>query len=465
MTDSPTVAETTLAETLGGWIAGTGAIPPACEDMAKRLLLDVAGLCIAARKEDYVQAVLATAEPAAGAGCTAIGHPGAFGAYDAALVNGTAAHGEDYDDTFEGGPVHSGAVVIPAVLAACERENLPGAALLRGIVVGCELMCRLSLVAPKAIHKAGFHPTAVLGALAAAGGVAAALGVPAGQAVSALGIAGSTASGIIEYLAEGTWTKRMHAGWAAQGGLRAALMARGGFLGPRSVLEGRHGFFQAFAPSRTPDFAPVLDGLGQDWLMPSIAFKPYPCGTMTQPFIDCAVQLGIRLASLRVDPERITAITCQVGEGTVHRLWEPLDAKHRPQTPYAAKFSTPFCIAVGLLDGRAGFGQFTEARIRDPAVLRLAAKVGYIIDPDDEYPANFSGHVRATLDDGTVHEVRQPHMRGGARAPLSLAEVEAKFADNAVYGGWRPEEATRLRDAVQDLFRQPAPVALAMARA
>lgn len=282
--------------------------------------------------------------------------------------------------------------------------------------------------------------------------------------MSALGIAGSTASGIIEYLAEGTWTKRMHAGWAAQGGIRAALMARGGFLGPRSVLEGRHGFFQAFAPSRMPDFVPVLDGLGQDWLMPSIAFKPYPCGTMTQPFIDCAIRLGTRLASQGVDPERIAAITCQVGEGTVHRLWEPLDAKHRPQTAYAAKFSTPFCIAAGLLDRRAGFGQFTGARIRDPAVLRLAAKIGYVIDPADEYPANFTGHLRATLDDGTVHEIRQPHMRGGARAPLSLAEIEAKFADNAAYGGWRPEEATRLRDAVQDLFRQPASVALAMAR-
>ena len=440
----------TVAETLGAWIADGVAVPPACSDMAGRLLLDVAGLCVAARRECYVRALLATSEP--GGRCSAIGHAGRLGAYDAALVNGTAAHGEDYDDTFEGGPVHSGAVVVPAVLAACEREELPGAALLRGVVVGAELMCRLSLVAPKAIHKAGFHPTAVLGALAAAGGVAAALGLNRGQVTSSLGIAGSMASGIIEYLAEGTWTKRMHAGWAAQSGLRAALMARAGFLGPRTVLEGRHGFFQAFAPSRTADYAPVLDTLGHDWLMPQIAFKPYPCGTMTQPFIDCAVAL----ARQGVDPAGITRIVCLVGEGTVHRLWEPLAAKHRPATPYAAKFSTPFCIAAGLLDGRVGFGQFTETRIRDPAVQRLAATIGYEIDPHDEYPTNFTGHIRATMDDGTVHEARQDHMRGGARAPLTDAELEAKFMDNVSYGGWDHAAAGRLRAALAAAFGAPS---------
>ena len=383
-----------------------------------------------------------------GGGCTAFGHPGGLGAYDAALVNGTAAHGEDYDDTFEGGPVHSGAVVVPAALAVCEREGLSGADLLRGIVAGAETMCRLSLVAPKAIHKAGFHPTAVLGALAAAAASAAALRLPPGQTVSALGIAGSTASGIIEYLAEGTWTKRMHAGWAAQAGVRAALLARGGFVGPRTVLEGTHGFYQAFAPSRAPDFEKLLDGLGREWVMPSIAFKPYACGTMTQPYIDCAVALAER----GVDPAEIADVVCEVGEGTVHRLWEKLADKHRPATPYAAKFSTPFCVAVGVLDRRAGFEQFTEARIHDPAVQALAGKVRYVIDPDNEYPSNFTGHLRATMRDGTVHELRQGHMRGGAHAPMPQAELEAKFVENALYGGWSRAQAERLRESLSSIF-------------
>src|SRR5204863_5868040 len=141
----------------------------------------------------------------------ALGHERALDAAGAAFVNGTAAHGEDFDDTFEGGPVHAGAVIVPAVLAVAERNRVHGADLLAGVAVGAELMCRASLVAPKRIHKAGFHPTAVLGALGATAGVASALRLSEPQFVNALGIVGSLASGIIEYLAEGAWTKRLHA--------------------------------------------------------------------------------------------------------------------------------------------------------------------------------------------------------------------------------------------------------------
>ena len=122
--------------------------------------------------------------------------------------------------------MHAGAVIVPAVLAACERYGRSGAAALVGMVIGVETLCRLSFVVPKAIHRAGFHPTAVLGPMAAAAGVGAALGLNERQLVDALGTAGSMAGGIIEYLAEGAWTKRMHAGWAAQSGLRAALLGR-----------------------------------------------------------------------------------------------------------------------------------------------------------------------------------------------------------------------------------------------
>jgi 2-methylcitrate dehydratase PrpD len=439
------------AESIAAWLAATtrDALPDEVVETARTLFLDVAGLAVAARNEPYVGATLAAVDRAGS--CTALGHRGEFDAFGASLVNGTAVHGEDYDDTFEGGPVHSGAVVVPAVLAACEREALGGERLLVGIATGVELLCRLSLVAPMATHKAGFHPTAVFGALAAAGAVGAALGMPQRDIVSALGIAGSMASGIIEYLAEGTWTKRMHAGWAAQSGIRAALMARGGFLGPRTVLDGTHGFYKAFAPSVPPDFRPLVEGLGRSWVMPTIAFKPYACGTMTQPFIDCA----IALAESGVRAEDVVAIECEVAEGTVHRLWEPLSVKHRPPTTYAAKFSTPFCMAVGFHDRKAGFAQFSEDRVRDAAVLALCGKIRYVINPNDDYPRNFSGHLRATMSDGRVWELRQPYMRGGAHAPLAPAEVEAKFIDNVRYGGWSDGLATRLLHVTRDLFSRP----------
>src|SRR5947209_15731644 len=162
-------------------------VPRAVREKCIDLAVDVIGLCVTARNEDYVQATLAACDD--DGPCTAIGHARTLSAAGAALVNGTAAHGEDFDDTFEGGPVHAGAVVVPAVLAACERHNPDGAAALKGIAVGVETLCRLSMVVPKAVHKAGFHPTAVFGTMGAAAGVAAALQPEKKQTVDAPGIA------------------------------------------------------------------------------------------------------------------------------------------------------------------------------------------------------------------------------------------------------------------------------------
>src|SRR3979411_170923 len=230
--------KTSVAETLAERIVAVkaGGLPASTTRKCEDLLIDVLGLCVTARNEDYVKSALAGWDD--DGPCTVIGHSRMLTAAGAAFVNGTAAHGEDFDDTFEGGPVHAGAVIVPAVLAACERHNLDGRMALVGIAVGTEGLCRLSLVVPKAVHKAGFHPTAVFGAMGAAAGVGAALGLNVKQIVDALGVAGSMAGGIIEYLAEGAWTKRLHAGWAAQSGIRAALLARQGFVGPRPGVGG-----------------------------------------------------------------------------------------------------------------------------------------------------------------------------------------------------------------------------------
>lgn len=138
----------------------------------------------------------------------------------------------------------------------------------------------------------------------------------------------------------------------------------------------------------------------------------------------------------------------------------PAEPEAQPAHPYAAKFSTPFCIAVGYMDGRAGLGQFTEDRIRDPDLLALCRKIRYRVDPDNEYPRNFTGHLRATLHDGSVHEFRQPHMRGGARDPLVQAEIEAKFHDNCRFGGWDDSAAAALHARLISLFEQPDLTAL-----
>jgi 2-methylcitrate dehydratase PrpD len=424
-------------------------LAPAIRAVCERLLIDVIGLCVVARHTDYVVAARA-AWPEHGA-ATVIGHAHTLSAAGAAFVNGTATHGEDFDDTFEGGPVHAGAVIVPAVLAAAEQEGLDGRAALRGMAVGVETICRLSLVAPKAVHKAGFHPTAVFGAMAAAAGVGAALRLDRRQLANALGIAGSMAGGIIEYLADGSWSKRMHPGWAAQSGLRAALLARAGFVGPSTVFEGVHGLFNGFARTRQGNWDALVDGFAVAWRAGDLAFKPYPCGTMIQPYVDCARRLHQR----GVAPESIAEIVCEVGEGTVHRLWEPLAAKQRPANGYAGKFAAPYSIAFALVHGSLGLGAFAEASIADRRVRALAQKISYRIDPGNPYPAAFTGQICARLSDGRLIEERQPHLRGGAQQPLSLAEIEDKFADNVCHGGWSQAQARAALDLACRLWEAP----------
>ena len=418
--------------------------------VARRLVLDIAGICVAARNEVYVHAALKSIDQPGP--CTVIGFGETLGAEGAAFVNGTAAHGEDFDDTYEGGPVHAGAVVVPAVLAAAQRHGSSGADVLRGIAIGVEVMCRLCAVAPMKVHKAGFHPTAIFGVMGAVAGVGALLRLDDKALTHAFGIAGSMAGGIIEYLAEGAWTKRMHPGFAAQNGYRAVRLAMTGFEGPRTVFEGSHGFFHGYANTADGDFEALLQDFGQRWLWTTIAFKPYACGTMAHPYIDCArawAQRGIAL-------DQIERIDCETAEGIVHRLWEPLATKQAPQNAYAAKFSIPYAIAVALARGNAGLGEYTDQLAQSAELRALAAKVHYVVDPANPYPKQFTGHVKVTLHDGTVHEHRQAFFKGGAAHPLSDADLQHKFFANCVHGGLPRVQAEALAKKLHGLFEQPA---------
>jgi 2-methylcitrate dehydratase PrpD len=448
-------AKLTAAQALAEWLQALDpdAIPEEMRRACTHTVIDTLGLSIAARHTDYVGA-LRDAWPAEGP-CTVFGWPETREMAGAAVINGSAAHGEDFDNTFEGCPVHSGAVIVPAVLAAAESWRLSGTQALKGIAAGMEVMCRLGLVAQKGIHAAGFHPTAVLGTMAATAGVAAALDLPARAITNAFGVAGSMAGGLIEYLADGSWTKRLHAGWAAQSGLRAVAMARAGFEGPATVFEGDHGLFHGFAPSIEPDFGLLTAALGSQWHAERTAFKPYACGTMAQPFVECAISLAQTLHAAD-----IVTLTCTVGEGTVHRLWEPLALKRRPANAYAAKFSTPYCVAVGFLHGDAGLAEFSADAVRDEAVLELAGRVGYEIDPDDEYPRNYSGRIIATLKDGRTVEAHQAYLRGGSHAPLTRDELVQKCSANVRYGGCDSNLADRIAAFADSLSSDESPLSL-----
>ncbi|MBI4522900.1 MAG: MmgE/PrpD family protein [Deltaproteobacteria bacterium] len=418
------------SEMIGEFLRGLNleAIPREVVDKAKLVVLDTIGVALASSTMDFGQMVLDLARTLGGSeDSRLIGTPYRVAAANAALANGTLAHGLDYDDTLEEAIVHTGCCCAVTALAVGEEMKLSGREMLQAIVAGTEVMCKIGLVAPGKFHARGFHPTALCATFGAAAVAGKLHGLDVRQWVNAFGICGSQSSGIIEYLADGTWTKRLHPGWSSHAGIIAVLLAARGFLGPSTVFEGHHGFYRAFGGSDGL-YLERLRELGQSWEIPRLAFKSYPCGSISHPYMDCAFRLRQKY-SMR--PEAIEEVICRTAEGPVHRLWEPLQDKQKPSTSYGAKFSLPYSIAVMLIRGKAGLDEFSEKSIRDPRILDLAAKVRYELDPAIDYPRHFSGHVKIRLNDGTILEENQPYPRGGLESPLPPEEIAKKFRANA----------------------------------
>ena len=201
------------------------------------------------------------------------------------------------------------------------------------------------------------------------------------------------------------------------------------------MLEGTHGLFHGFARSIEGDYGVLTSGFGEKWFMDAITFKPYATGHH-EPAVRRLRAAAARKRGVRA--EDVKEILCETAEGYVHRLWEPLASKHRPANAYAAKFSTPFNIAVAFVTGGAGLAAFTETTVKDERILALASKVRYVVDPKNPYPRAYTGHILMTLKDGKVVEERQPHIRGGAHEPLTRAEIETSSAATAT---WRLDGA------------------------
>jgi 2-methylcitrate dehydratase PrpD len=405
-------------------------VPPPVAAKAALLALDTLGSCLASSRYDFGRAVRETAERLGGPPESAlVGSKVRVGAANAVLANATLAHGLDFDDTREDAIVHTGSVAVPTALAVGEALGAPGRATLAAMIAGVEVMCRVGLAVPGKFHARHYHPTALAGVFGAAAVAGKLHGLGEDALVHAFGICGSQAGGIIEYLADGSWTKRLHPGWAAHAGVIATLLAQSGFTGPETVLEGEHGFYRAFAGGHDEDrLDGLLGSLGRSWELLRLTFKPYPCGSIAHPYMDCALRLRERY---RLSPDAIVEVRCRTAEGPVPRLWEPIAAKRAPQNGYAAKFSLPYLVAVMLVKGRAGLAEFEDEAVRDAEVLAVASRVGYELDPTIDYPRQFIGHVRIRMSDGAQLEERQDHPRGGAELPMTRDELEAKFRGNA----------------------------------
>ena len=423
---------TTAAQRLARFVLGLelSSVPAPIVTTATDLVLDTLGNALAAARDDFGVAVLGVARGLGGsAESSLLGTAGKVSAANGVLANATLAHGLDFDDTREDAIVHTSCVAVTTALAVGEALRADGRAVLEAAIAAVEVMCRVGLVVPGALHARHFHPTAITASFAAAAAAGKLHGLSEAQLTHAFGICGSQASGIIEYLADGTWTKRLHPGWNAHAGVVAVQLARAGFTGPATVFEGEHGLYHAFAGGHDPGkLEAVLTSLGRDWEIGQLTLKPYPCGSIAQPYMDCAARLreehGLRAGA-------ITGIRCKTSPGPVPRLWEPLAAKHAPPNGYAAKFSLPYLIASILVRGKAGLAEFRDEAVRDPEVLRVTELVTYELDPTIDYPRQFIGDVAITLGDGRVVHARQDRPRGGPDAPLTRAELEAKFRGNA----------------------------------
>jgi 2-methylcitrate dehydratase PrpD len=405
-------------------------LPAPVIDQAGLLTLDTLGCCLAASRYDFGRAARATAERLGGKPESAVvGSRVRVAAANAVLANATLAHGLDFDDTREDAIVHTGSVAVPTSLAVGEATGASGRAALTAVVAAVEVMCRVGLAVPGKFHARHYHPTALTGTFAAAAAAGKLYGLTEDELVRAFGICGSQTAGIIEYLADGTWTKRLHPGWSAHAGIIAALLAQSGFTGPESVFEGEHGFYRAFAGDvQTERLDELLTSLGRVWELEQLTFKPYPCGSIAQPYMDCALRLR---DSRGVRAEDIVEIRCRTAAGPVPRLWEPLASKHAPQNGYAAKFSLPYLLAVILTRGRASLAEFEDDVVHTPEILAVASRVSYEVDPTIDYPRQFVGHLRVRLKDGRVVEEWQDHPRGGPDSPMAPGEIEAKFRGNA----------------------------------
>ena len=425
-------------------------IPAEVAESAKLHILDTLGCGLAAHALDTAPAAReAMIETRSSGPATAIGVPSGLPAADAALVNGVTCHALDYDDTHTGAIAHISVAVVPAALAAAQREGADGADLLTAIVAGNEIVARLGMAVGSAFHARGFHPTSVCGVFGAAAAAGRLERLDPATVTNALGIAGSMASGLLEYLADGSSTKRIHPGWAAHAALVASRLAAHGATGPASVIEGRFGLYRAFVGRSDIDVAALTGDLGDRWETPQIAFKPYPACHYVHASLDAAAE-AVAATPVRIEEiEEIVALTTEAG---VSLVLEPLADKYRPRSEYEAKFSLPYSIAALLVRGHVDVSTYTDEAISDPEVLELAAKVRYEVKDYDTFPGALPGGVRIRTRDGRTLEAELPYQRGGAENPMTAAQVREKFRANATLA-LAPEEVEALEESILTLER------------
>lgn len=413
-----------------------------------RHLLDGIGNAVAAQRLGYGHAAWAVADALGGppearplTGTRALSAPAA-GMATAVLV-----HALDFDDTHAGGLVHATAVSLPAAFAVGQQVRATGAEVLTAAAIGLETACRIGAASPHGFHGRGLHATAVVGPFAAALVAGKLSGSPVSVLIHALGVAGSSSGGLLEFLDTDADTKALHPGSATLGGILAARLAAAGASGPASVFEGRRGIYASMS-ERPADLTVLTAGLGTDWEATRIGIKPYPSCQLMHVTLDAVASA---LADTAVDPAQVVEIEVHVHPDSVPIVCGPNAGIAAPRSTYDGKFDLPWSVAALVHDGRTDVATYTDASIARDEVLATARTVRVVEAPTDGPAASAPGHAVITLDNGRVLEGKVEGSRGTVALPLDDAQLLAKFAANC---GDHPR-ARELADRILGLADEP----------
>ena len=430
-------------------------IPEDVIALGKKTMLDGFGLALAGSASvvapvvrQYIATLGLTRKSATVVG-TNVKVPARF----AAFVNGVSIHADDYDDT--GSALHVAAPILPPAFALCEEGRRSGRDLMLAFHVGVEAASKIGDAIFPRHDREGFHTTGTIGSFGSAAACAKLRGLDAEQTAYALGIAASQASGIRRNF--GSMTKAFHAGHAAENGSVAADLASLGFTAAGDVLETPLGFFQAAGGGFDP--SAIVNRLGRPWMFasPGDLIKRFPCGTIQQPVMDATLRLIAQHAIKAADVERVDVGGNQSNVNTLFR--------HRPTTGLEAKFSMEFAVAILLVDGKAGLGQFTDSSVMRAEVQDMVGRVRFYADPEFDTLGREGAFqevleepmmIRIQMKDGRVLSTRTEPAKGSPKNPMTYDEVAEKFRTNAEFAKWPTAKTESIIRLVSTLERAPA---------
>jgi len=409
-------------------------MPTEVVDRARMFVLDYLGVTLTGSFIKSSQIIGDVVETMGGKEkCTVIGREYRSSPMMAALVNGTTGHAIEMDDDHRTSVLHPAVAVVPAAIAVAEWSGASGAKLLEGVVVGYEVMTRIGDAFLGTQYYEGFHPTGSCGVFGAAAAAARILDLPQDAVVRALGIAGTQAAGLEEWKTDGSWIKRLHPGKSAEAGVLSAYLAKGGYTGPATIVEGVYGFLKAFSFQRKWDVDIILRDLGTEYRGYGTSFKPYSGCRFYHQVIDATLAL-VREHNIKADD--VEEVTVRVYRTAYLTLFEPAARRYRPGTIVDAQFSIPYAVAASLLHGAVMPIHFSEEAIRDPKTLALCKRVKGVADAEYEklYPARFPTEVTIVTKNG--------------RSVKTFRDLPSGDPENPIY-----EKAGRFEQEIVDKFK------------